>query len=84
MTSSLAEIKVRDPAQWYKANTDFYGYYRVNYDVENWRALCRQLDEDHTVSEERGVTVGVAWVWQEERLLGVCCMKISYKIDINY
>lgn len=34
---------------WLKVNSDEVGFYRVNYDVENWKALIKQLKEDHTV-----------------------------------
>ena len=35
---------------WLKANLDQIGFYRVNYDAENWEALAGQLMKDHTVS----------------------------------
>ena len=35
---------------WLKANLDQIGFYRVNYDAENWKALAEQLMKDHTVS----------------------------------
>jgi len=34
---------------WIKANVGQIGYYRVNYEKENWRALCDQLNSDHRV-----------------------------------
>ena len=34
---------------WVVANTRQKGYYRVNYDLNNWRAIQRQLLKDHTV-----------------------------------
>lgn len=36
-------------ARWIKANVNQIGYYRVNYDNENWRNLCQQLNVDHKV-----------------------------------
>ncbi|XP_071788649.1 endoplasmic reticulum aminopeptidase 1-like [Asterias amurensis] len=38
------DINVR----WIKANMNQSGFYRVNYDVDNWNALINQLKEDHT------------------------------------
>ncbi|KAK3753019.1 hypothetical protein RRG08_020184 [Elysia crispata] len=40
---------------WIKGNVGSRGVYRVNYDLENWRRLGKQLVTDHTVfsSEER-------------------------------
>ena len=35
-------------AQWYKVNYQQYGFYRVNYDEENWNRLREQLISDHT------------------------------------
>ncbi|KAL5020481.1 hypothetical protein ScPMuIL_003373, partial [Solemya velum] len=35
--------------KWVLANIQQYGYYRVNYEENNWRQLIRQLVEDHTV-----------------------------------
>ncbi|XP_061193634.1 aminopeptidase N-like [Saccostrea echinata] len=33
---------------WVLANVQQYGYYRVNYDESNWRALIRQLNNNYT------------------------------------
>ncbi|XP_032239105.2 glutamyl aminopeptidase isoform X2 [Nematostella vectensis] len=32
---------------WIKANYEQHGFYRVNYDAENWERLKQQLDTDH-------------------------------------
>ncbi|KAJ1180032.1 hypothetical protein NDU88_005257 [Pleurodeles waltl] len=34
---------------WLLVNIDVVGYYRVNYDQENWRRLLEQLDRNHSV-----------------------------------
>jgi hypothetical protein len=39
-----------DEDAWVVANVQQYGYYRVNYDATNWRALSKQLQTDHTVT----------------------------------
>ncbi|XP_070557595.1 aminopeptidase N-like [Ptychodera flava] len=36
-------------SQWMLANINHMGFYRVNYDLENWELLARQLKTDHTV-----------------------------------
>lgn len=34
---------------WILGNVQQYGFYRVNYDTDNWRALMTQLKQQHTV-----------------------------------
>lgn len=38
-----------DPNGWIIGNVLQYGYYRVNYDIANWNALCRQLQTNYKV-----------------------------------
>ena len=47
MTDAISE-----DADWYVVNIDERGYYRVNYDQENWEALIAKLadTETYTVS----------------------------------
>eukprot|EP00794_Sanderia_malayensis_P019407 gene19407-21330_t len=33
--------------EWIKLNSDSIGYYRVDYDVENWQLISKQLIKDH-------------------------------------
>ncbi|KAK0044048.1 aminopeptidase N [Biomphalaria pfeifferi] len=49
--------------KWILANIDHYGFYRVNYDVDNWMALCEQLNQDHTVIPmlNRAQLINDAW-----------------------
>ena len=35
--------------QWFKANVNGTGFYHVNYPQDNWEALIRALQRDHTV-----------------------------------
>lgn len=35
--------------KWILGNLDFMGYYRVNYDIENWKLIIKQLKIDHSV-----------------------------------
>ena len=39
-----------DTNGWIVANPMQYGYYRVNYETQNWNALINQLNTAHTVS----------------------------------
>lgn len=36
--------------EWVLANTNVSGYYRVNYDLDNWDRLLTLLDSNHRVS----------------------------------
>lgn len=41
-------IELPAPSKWIKANNNFRMYYRVNYDLVNWRQIYYQLIDDHT------------------------------------
>lgn len=43
------ELVSRD-GRWILANVNRVGYYRVNYDLENWERLLKHLESDHQVS----------------------------------
>lgn len=52
-TCSLADLPrqgVIDTNDWIIGNVQQYGYYRVNYDKNNWLKLVQQLKTDHAVS----------------------------------
>lgn len=36
-------------SDWMVANLNMLGYYRVNYDMENWRKLLQTLQTSHEV-----------------------------------
>ncbi|KAG5677707.1 hypothetical protein PVAND_007440 [Polypedilum vanderplanki] len=38
-----------DPDSWILLNPKGIGYYRVNYDLDNWSAIVKQLQTDHNV-----------------------------------
>ncbi|XP_052090870.1 uncharacterized protein LOC127727793 [Mytilus californianus] len=48
---------------WIIANTQQFGFYRVNYDNENWLALVKQLNTDHKVIHpiNRAQIINDAW-----------------------
>ncbi|KAM6946022.1 alanyl (membrane) aminopeptidase-like b [Aplochiton taeniatus] len=56
---TLVELKDREPVnkpalkaetgQWVLSNVDCIGYYRVNYNPENWDLLLAQLEDDHYI-----------------------------------
>ena len=35
--------------KWIYANIDYMGYFRVNYDTQNWNKFIDQLKKDYTV-----------------------------------
>ena len=37
-----------DNIQWMIVNTQQVGYYRVNYDIDNWKLIVNQLLTNHT------------------------------------
>lgn len=37
-----------DSNQWMIVNTQQVGYYRVNYDIDNWKLIVNQLLTNHT------------------------------------
>ena len=50
LTDSKIEIPANDRnrRKWIYANLDFMGYFRVNYDEQNWRKISAQLKRDHS------------------------------------
>ena len=50
-----ARFQVASDTKWVKANVDMLGYYRVQYDENNWKALADQLKSYYKVSRETGV-----------------------------
>jgi aminopeptidase N len=49
-----------DPDSWVLINPKGIGYYRVNYDLDNWMAIVKQLQTDHNVFpyETRAILIG--------------------------
>nr|XP_040569452.1 endoplasmic reticulum aminopeptidase 1-like isoform X3 [Lepeophtheirus salmonis] len=43
------EIEFPADVEWFKANINGTGFYRVNYPIENWKALVKLLRSDHTL-----------------------------------
>ncbi|XP_015116430.1 glutamyl aminopeptidase isoform X1 [Diachasma alloeum] len=41
------EIKLPEPAEWVKFNHDQVGYYRVNYDIQEWNSFVEVLQSHH-------------------------------------
>ena len=38
--------------EYFIGNYEAFGYYRVNYDTENWNRITQQLIDDHTVNAD--------------------------------
>ncbi|XP_073998601.1 endoplasmic reticulum aminopeptidase 1-like isoform X3 [Rhodnius prolixus] len=49
MNMSDAKFEIDPGATWLKANINQSGFYRVNYDQDNWEALISTLKRNHTV-----------------------------------
>ncbi|KAK7461238.1 hypothetical protein BaRGS_00038713, partial [Batillaria attramentaria] len=52
-----------EEADWFVVNLKHEGYFRVNYERENWMALISQLNSDHTAIDpiNRGTIIDDAW-----------------------
>jgi aminopeptidase N len=61
LTDSFIQIPLNEETEkrWILGNLNFMGYYRVNYDKQNWLKIINQLKEDHTVftSTERAALI---------------------------
>jgi aminopeptidase N len=55
-----------DPDSWVLINPKGIGYYRVNYDLDNWMAIVKQLQTDHNVFpyETRAILIGELLRWK--------------------
>lgn len=51
---------MKTDTDWVLANLNMSGYYRVNYDLENWHRLITQLDANHEVSRVKRASRGIA------------------------
>lgn len=47
-TVLITEIEHFNPEKWFIINKQQTGYYRVNYDENNWNRIIQQLKTDHT------------------------------------
>ncbi|XP_043274166.1 glutamyl aminopeptidase-like [Venturia canescens] len=45
--ASKLEIKLNEPVDWIKFNHNQVGYYRVNYDLNEWKTLSEVLESHH-------------------------------------
>ena len=45
----VIDLKENERNDWIIANIKHTGFYRVNYDQENWRLLINQLRENHSL-----------------------------------
>lgn len=56
MVSSSDEFSLADGVSvddWYLANIHQFGFFRINYEAENWAKLIHQLNTDHEVNAFR-------------------------------
>lgn len=44
-------LTIPDQWDWVIVNLQHKGYFRVNYDTDNWKALIKQLNTDHKVRQ---------------------------------
>lgn len=50
LTKTATHEPMRTNTEWVLANVNVTGYFRVNYDAQNWERLLTQLSLDHKVS----------------------------------
>ncbi|KAJ8315380.1 hypothetical protein KUTeg_007530 [Tegillarca granosa] len=68
-----SSIVTNDADFWIIGNIQQYGYYRVNYDQRNWKALTNQLNKNHTVIHlvNRAQMINDAWALVKAGMLGI-------------
>lgn len=49
---SAVNLEMKSDGWWVLANINVTGYYRVNYDDENWEQLLAQLNSEHQVQSD--------------------------------
>lgn len=66
-------FNIAEHTNWVKGNAGMFGYYRVNYDEQNWNKLVSQLHTNHTVfsSSERAGLIDDAFMLSRAGLLNI-------------
>lgn len=64
-------FEIPQHTNWIKGNAGMFGYYRVNYDLDNWKDLTQQLNTNHTVfsTSERAGLIDDAFMLSRAGLL---------------
>ena len=75
MTVSVNRVEESD---WLLANVEGRGYYRVNYDINNWQLLTQQLLDDHQVGKSQQTCPFLAFL--NISLLEILQMKCVSKV----
>ncbi|XP_060602695.1 aminopeptidase Ey-like isoform X2 [Ruditapes philippinarum] len=85
-TAHVTDKKLEN-VDWIIGNIQQYGFYRVNYDDDNWNALLRQLRTDHTVIHpiNRAQIINDAWNLARAGLLDMqIALKTLDYLDVEY
>lgn len=58
-------------SEWFIVNINSSGFYRVNYDTQNWQNLIKQLNTDHKVisAVDRATLISDAWALTRAKLI---------------
>uniref|UniRef100_A0A8C4XGK5 Aminopeptidase n=1 Tax=Erpetoichthys calabaricus TaxID=27687 RepID=A0A8C4XGK5_ERPCA len=70
-------------AEWVLANINVTGYYRVNYDMQNWERLLSQLQRDHSVSAGVQVIFGIDQTRAINKILRLDAQYIPITLALN-
>ena len=88
MTDTTIEVpnNKENAEKWILGNLNFMGYYRVNYDKQNWLKIIHQLKTDHTVftSTERAALIFDAFTLARYKLVLILNLSTKQHLKMRF